>query len=35
MDPRGGRSGTHSGSVRVYSGFRFSGLKISAPFGYF
>ena len=32
---RGGRSGIHSGSVRVYSGFGFSGSKISAPFGYF
>ena len=32
---RGGRSGTCSGSVRVYLGFGFSGLKILASFGYF
>lgn len=32
---RGGRSDIHSGSVQVYSGFGFSGSKISAPFGYF
>ena len=32
---RCGRSGTCSGSVRVYSGFGFLGSKISVPFGYF
>ena len=31
---RGGRSDIHSGLLRVYSGFKFLGLKISAPFGY-
>ena len=32
---RGGRSGTHTGSIRIYSGFGFSGLKILVLFGYF
>ena len=32
---KGGRSGTHSGSVRIYSVFEFSESKISAPFKYF
>ena len=30
----GGRSDIHSGLLRVYSGFKFLGLKISSPFGY-
>ena len=35
VTPRDERSDIHSGSVRIYSNFGFSGLKILVPFEYF